>query len=393
MAFSPPHDFHLLAAMSNLKSQFFLDPEIHFLNHGSFGALPRPVFDVWQAWQRRLERQPVLLLAREFHALLRTVRERLGTAFNADPDDLLLVPNATFAVNLVARSILLRPGDEVLASNHEYGACDHVWEFVCGKSGAHYRRQAIPLPAADTETMLEQFWQGVTPQTRVIFLSHISSPTALRLPVEAICQRARDAGILTLIDGAHAPGQIDLDLSAITADFYTGNLHKWFMAPKGAAFLHARRACQPWLEPLVVSWGRLPGNDDSLASRLQWMGTDDPSALLSVPAALDFMAGYDWPTVRQRCHALLRESLAAISELTGLPPAYPLDGAHYQQMGIARLPATCNIEQVKTRLYDEFRVEVPLNDWQGEKFVRVSLQGYNQPEDCAALLAGLRALL
>lgn len=381
-----------MSSLKSLKSLFLLDPEIHFLNHGSFGAVPQPVFAAWQDWQRRLERQPVRFFIGEYHELLRQARLRLAEHLAADADDLLFVPNATFAVNLVARSILLREGDEVLSSNHEYGACENVWEFVCHKAGARYLRQALPL-AGDEETLTDAFWAGVTPRTRVIFLSHISSPTARQLPIDAICRRARAAGILTVIDGAHAPGQIDLDLNGIDADFYTGNLHKWFMAPKGAAFLHARRSQQAWLEPLVISWGQQPGMPDCLASRLQWMGTDDPSAMLAVPTAIDFMAEHDWPGVRQGCHALLRKTLAEIGQLTGLAPAYPLDGPHYRQMGIARLPADCDLVRLKTRLLDDFRVEVPLIDWQGEKFVRVSIQGYNDEADCAALLAGLRALL
>ena len=379
--------------MRDLKSQFLLDPDVHFLNHGSFGAVPRPVFEVWQDWQRRLERQPVALLGRELPGLLRTARERLAQYLIADPDDLLFVPNATLGVNLVARTLRLAPGDEVLASNHEYGACDRIWEFVCGASGAHYVRRELPLPATCGTDLVDAFWQGVTPRTRVIFLSHITSPTALRLPVEAICKRARAAGIVTVIDAAHAPGQIALDLTAQDADFVTGNLHKWVMAPKGAAFLHVRRSLQEALDPLVVSWGRLPGGEANLAGRLQWMGTADPSAWLSVPAALDFAEAHDWATVRADCHALLRETLMQIGALTGLPPAYALDADCYAQMGIARLPIACDIDALKARLYDDYRVEVPLIDWAGEKFIRVSIQGYNTAADTAALLAALRTLL
>lgn len=379
--------------MRDLKSLFLLDPEVHFLNHGSFGAVPRPVFEVWQDWQQRLERQPVAFLGRELPGLLRAARERLAQTLVADPDDLLFVPNATLGVNLVARSLRLAPGDEVLASNHEYGACDRIWEFVCGGAGARYVQQPLPLPAANTAAQVDAFWQGVTARTRVIFLSHITSPTALRLPVEAICQRARAAGILTVIDAAHAPGQIALDLKAQEADFVTGNLHKWAMAPKGAAFLYVRREHQAALDPLVVSWGRLPGNEANLAGRLQWMGTADPSAWLSVPAALDFAVANDWASVSADCHALLRETLLQIAALTGLPPAYPPESDAYVQMGIARLPAACDLEVLKARLYDDFRVEVPLIDWAGEKFVRVSIQGYNTAADTAALLAGLQALL
>ncbi len=266
-----------------LKALFLLDPEVVFLNHGSFGATPRPVFEAYQDWQRRLERQPVLFLGRELDEHLRAARRELGTYLGADPNDLTFVPNATFGVNMVARSLVLRPGDEVLASDHEYGACNHVWEYLCGKTGARYVRQPIPFPAGSAGEIAEQFWRGVTEHTRVIFLSHITSPTALRLPVEMICQRAQAAGILTLIDGAHAPGQIPLDLEALAADFYVGNLHKWALCPKGAAFLYARRHRQDLVEPLVISWGwgadEPSGPDSPFVNRVQWWGNSRPGRL------------------------------------------------------------------------------------------------------------------
>ncbi|MCB8923129.1 MAG: aminotransferase class V-fold PLP-dependent enzyme [Ardenticatenaceae bacterium] len=213
--------------MKDLKPLFLLDPDVHFLNHGSFGAAPRPVMAAYQAWQMRLERQPVHFLVNELPGLLHAAREALGHYLHAPADDLVYVPNATYGVNVVARSLALQPGDEILTSDHEYGACDNAWALVCRKTGAVYRRQPIPLPAAPPQEMAAQFWQGVTPRTKVIFLSHITSPTALTLPVAEICARARQAGILTLVDGAHAPGQLALDLPALGADFYTGNCHKW----------------------------------------------------------------------------------------------------------------------------------------------------------------------
>ena len=237
--------------MYNLKRHFLLDPTVTFLNHGSFGATPKPVFAAYQDWQRRLERQPVLFLGREIDGLLRQSRQALGEYLDAAADDLVYIPNATHGVNIVARSLALQPGDEILTTDHEYGACDYTWEFVCKKTGATYIHQPIPLPVQSEDEIIEQFWQGVTLRTKVIYLSHITSPTALRLPVEQICQRARQAGIWTLVDGAHAPGQIPLDLKAVGADFYTGNCHKWLLSPKGAAFLYARREAQPLIEPLI----------------------------------------------------------------------------------------------------------------------------------------------
>lgn len=386
-----------LPTAPSLKSLFMLDPEIHFLNHGSFGATPRKVFEVWQKWQRRLELQPVKFLARDLEVFLQSARESLAEYLGCGTNDLLYVPNATFGINLIARSLHLRPGDEVLTSNHEYGACNHAWEFACSKTGARYVTQPIDLPVHSSEEILEQFWRGVTPRTRVIFISQITSPTALRMPVEAICQRARAAGLITVVDAEHSAGQIPLNLSKLDADFVTGNLHKWLMAPKGAAFLFARQECQPLLEPLVVSWGYgetpLSNSGSRFIDRLQWTGTYDPSAALSVPAAIAFSKEQHWDEVRQSCHRLLASTIEKIGELTGLPCSYPLTSDLFAQMGIAALPIDLDLVSLKSSLYDKYRVEVPLIEWNGQKFVRISIQGYNSPEDVEALVSALKDLL
>ncbi len=383
-------------AANALRDLFQLDPQIVFLNHGSFGAAPKPVFAAYQEWQRRLERQPVKFLGRDLANHLQTARQTLGTYLNADADDLVFVPNATYGVNVVARSLDLGAGDEVLTTDHEYGACDRTWQFLSQKRGFRYRRQTISLPVTTPETIVEQLWQGVTPRTKVIFLSHITSATAVRFPVELICERARAAGILTLIDGAHAPGQIPLDLTAIDADFYTGNCHKWLMSAKGAGFLYARRDQQRLLEPLVVSWGwgterPFTTNSDFL-DYLEWTGTHDPSAYLSVPAAIQFQEEHEWTAVRQQCHNLVNQALARISGLTGLEPAYANDG-FYQQMAIAPLPPIPDLTAFKTHLYDAFRVEAPCTEWHDRQFIRISVQGYNTQSDIDLLLAALQNLL
>ncbi len=380
-----------------LTPLFLLDSSIHFLNHGSFGACPKPVFEIYQEWQRRLERQPVLFLGRQMNDLDHQARQALGDYLHAPADDLAFVPNATHGVNIVARSLALEPGDEILTSDHEYGACDNAWSLVCQKTGARYVRQSIRLPVSSNEEIVEAIWQGVTARTRLIYLSHITSPTALRLPVEAICQRARQAGILTLIDGAHAPGQIPLDLPALGADFYTGNCHKWMLSPKGAGFLYTRPERQALIEPLIVSWGYSATPQTTTGSQyidyLGWTGTKDPAASLSVPAAIQFMHDHDWETVRQGCHELLSAALERLASLTGLSPAYPARVGFYRQMAIAPLPAAVDLLTLKARLYDEYQVEVPLTEWNGQKFVRISVQGYNTEKDLEALIAALRRLL
>jgi len=382
--------------MTSLKEFFLLDPAIVFLNHGSFGAAPRPVFEAYQTWQRRLERQPVLFLGRELDGLLRESRVVLGEYLNAEAEDLVYIPNATHGVNIIARSLQLKPGDEILTTDQEYGACDYTWDFLCGKHDAKYIHQSIHLPVCADEEIVEQFWRGITPRTKAIYLSHITSPTALRLPVEKICERARQSGILTIIDAAHSPGQIPVDLQALGADFIFGNCHKWMLGIKGAGFLYVRRELQPLIEPLIVSWGYRPTPETTTGSRyvdlLQWTGTKDPTAALTVPTAIEFMQKHDWESVRIQCHQLLRQAIGRICELTGLTPIYALDSDFYSQMGVAPLPAS-NLALLKRRLYDEFRIEVPLVPWQDRQFIRISIQGYNSQEDVDALIKALQALL
>ncbi|MEX0789014.1 MAG: aminotransferase class V-fold PLP-dependent enzyme [Anaerolineales bacterium] len=383
--------------MASLKTLFLLDPSVAFLNHGSFGAAPRAVMEAYQSWQIRLEQRPIQFMDVELPALLASARAALGAYLGAPADDLVLVPNVTFAVNAVARSLDLGPGDEIVGTDHEYGACDRAWRFLSQKSGFRYVRQHIALPRASDADILEGLWQAVTPRTRLIFASHITSPTALTLPVAALCSRARQAGILTMIDGAHAPGQIPLDVASVGADFYTGNCHKWMMAPKGSAFLYARPEVQARLEPLVVSWGWQPVPGFTTGSPFldifQWGGTDDPSASLAVPAAIDFMQQHDWPEVQLDCHQLLRETLGRVSELTGLPDAYGGDDGLYHQMAIAFLPDMADPDGFKKRMYAEHLVEVPITEWNDRRFLRVSIQGYNTQADVERLLEALRSML
>jgi len=293
--------------MNNLNQYFLLDPHIHFLNHGSFGATPKPVFEAYQDWQRRLERQPVLFLGREHDALLKESRTALGAYLNADADDLVYIPNATHGVNIIARSLNLQPGDEILT------------------------------------------------------------------------------------------GQIPVDLQALGADVVFGNTHKWMMSPKGAAFLFVRKEIQPLLEPLVVSWGygNAPqfGSGSRFVDLFQWTGTKDPAAALAVPEAIKFGADHHWEAVRQECHQLLVEAVQQVCQLVGLGPLYPLEPRFCAQMAIAPLPASADLLALKARLYDEYQVEVPLIQWQDRKFVRISIQGYNEVADVEALLAGLSHLL
>ena len=380
-----------------MKEYFLLDPNIIFLNHGSFGATPRPVLEAYQSWQTRLERQPVQFIVREMLAELKGARQTLGSYLNADADDVVFVPNATFGVNIIARSLSLNPGDEVLTTDHEYGACENVWKFVGSKNGAKLVKQSIPLPLASPMEVAEQFWRGVTPRTKAVFISHISSPTAVRLPVDIICKQARQAGILTVIDGAHAPGQIPLDIKAIDPDFYIGNCHKWMLSPKGAGFLYTRRELQCLVEPLIVSWGW--GEDSPFTSGskyldyLEYTGTYDPSAYLSVPAAIQFLEEHNWPEVQRVCQQILAECLQEINDLTGLNSVYTPEAEPFVQMAAARLPQLRDIVKFQAELLGQYRIEIPCIEWNGQHFIRISVQGYNTREDVDALVEVLGELL
>lgn len=375
--------------MFGLRNQFLLDPSVTFLNHGSFGATPRPVFRVYQDWQRELERQPVEFLGRRFTDLMQAARRSLADYLGTDADNLVYTTNVTESLNIVARSLNLGTGDEVLTTDHEYGALDRTWRFLAAERGFVYVNQPIPVPLTTRESFVEAFWKGVTPRTRVIFLSHITSPTALIFPVEEVIRRARQAGILSVVDGAHVPGQIQLRLDDLEADFYGGNLHKWLGAPKGAGFLYARPNAQHLLKPLVVSWGyeaEFPG-PSRFVDHHEWTGTRDIASFLSVQAAIEFQREHDWGNVRYFCHELVGEALKAICALYGTSPLS--DDLFYMQFCSIPLPETSDLGALKTRLYNEYRIEIPLILWNEHKLIRVSVQGYNTRQDVAKLVDAL----
>ncbi|MDP9366006.1 MAG: aminotransferase class V-fold PLP-dependent enzyme [Chloroflexota bacterium] len=387
--------------LTGMRDLFLLDPEVVFLNHGSFGACPEPVFAEYQRWQRELERQPVEFLGRRSEGLLDAARARLAEYLNTSADDLVFVPNATSGLNVVARSLPLAPGDEVLSTDLEYGALDRTWQHVCERAGAVYVRRHVRLPVSDPADVVEDIWSGVTTRTKVLFLSHITSGTALTLPVAELCRRAREAGILSIVDGAHAPGQIPLDVEGLGADVYAGNCHKWLCAPKGSAFLHVRPDQQSWVESLIVSWGWVEGNElhrpgGGFVARNQWQGTRDLAAFLAVPAAIDFQAAHDWPRVQAACHALAEEAVDRLIELTGLATISDRVNAAgwswFAQMVAVPLPRLDPLALYR-RLYEEHRIEVPITTWEGRPLVRVSFQAYNTRADLDALVAALDRLV
>ena len=379
------------------RSDFLLDPEIVFLNHGSFGACPKPVFEEYQRWQLELERQPVEFLGRRYHDLLDNARAELAGVIGADRDEIVFTENATMGVNIVVKSLDLQPGDEVVTSDHEYGACELAWKYLQEHQGVVVTRAAVPLPVTSTDQIVEAIWSAVSPKTKVIYLSHITSFSALRFPIEQISARARAAGIITVIDGAHAPGHINLDMHALDVDFYAGNLHKWFCAPKGAGFLYARPEFHEQMDAGIVSWGwgDRQGKDQpesQYISRNQWQGTRDPASYLAVPAAIKFQREHNWPQMQAECHALVSDARNRISNLTDLPVITPDSTDFFLQMATCPI-RTNDIPKLKDDLYTKYKIEIPCMDHNGRQFVRVSIQGYNTPADVDALLEALGALL
>ena len=395
-----------------------LDPSVTFLNHGSFGACPRAVLDAQRRWRDRMEAEPVRFLAIELEELLTAARTTLGAFVGADPDDLAFVPNATAGVNTVLRSLRFAPGDELLTTDHEYNASLNALRFAARRDGARVVLARVPFPVADPGAAVEAVLAAVTPRTRLALLDHVTSPTALLLPIGELVRELDRHGVDTLVDGAHGPGMVPLDLDALGAAYYTGNCHKWLCAPKGSAFLHVRRDRQGGIRPLAISHGASATRTDRSRFRLEfdWTGTVDPTAWLSVPDAIvtvGALAAGGWPAVMVANHELAvaaRELLCAA--LSVEPPAPDrMLGA----MAAVPLPLTPGPigEQASRALALESRlrdrgVEVPVVPWpapwlvdaddltaqtRGGLLVRVSAQRYNRLEQYARLAETLRAVL
>ena len=378
-----------------LRDDFLLRRDWRLLNNGSFGACPVPVFEDYQKWQRELEYHPGGFIP-GWASRLTEARTVLADYLHTDESRLAFVTNATMGVNVVTHSLRswLQPGDEVLTTNHEYGACNHAWQFNCGKAGAHYINHPISLPMSPSndpeeanrlagEAFLEELWAGVTPRTRVIYLSHTTSPTALTFPLEALCQRAREAGILTVVDGAHVPGERELFLDDLGADFYTGNCHKWMCAPKGSAFLHARPEVQNLIEPLIVGHGWFPDrtSEKPLVDYVEQFGTRDIAAFLAVPAAIKYMAQHDWPAVRARTHALALTVKRRLEEHFDTEPICPEHFDWFSQLCPIHLPDNTDMPKLGGILREQYQIEIPMINWNGTKIARLSVQIYTSQEE------------
>ena len=357
-----------------MRSEWRLDPDFLTVNHGSFGATPLCVQAVQNAWRERMEAQPTRFMS-QLPGLLRASADRLGAFLGAAGNDIVFTDNATTGCNAVLRSMLLRPGDEVLVLSHVYGAVRNTVRFVTEQAGALIRQAEIPFPAVSDDGVVAAVAGALTSRTRLAVIDHIASHSALVMPAERIVAVCHAAGVPVLIDGAHAPGQTDLDLTVIGADYYAGNCHKWLCAPKGSAFLWVAPARQAALHPTVISHGFGAG----FLQEFDWTGTRDPSAALSVPAALDFHARLGGPALRARNVALAAEGAVLVAHRLNTQ-AVPTGGA----MGLVRLPWDGPPLDLRARLLAA-GTDAPVHALAGSNWLRLSAFAYNELDDFARL--------
>ena len=380
---------------NNVSEQFLLRKDIHFLNFGSFGATPKPIFENYQHWQRLLEAEPVQFIAFDGIEYLSTSRSALAKFIHVDDkDDLVYVTNPSFAVNIIAKAFPLEEGDEILATNIEYGACDRTWDFYCKQKKAIYKRQPISLPIATKEKFIEEFFKGLTPKTKAIFISHITSATALIFPVKEICAIAKSKGLITIVDGAHAPAHVDLKINELAVDFYVGACHKWMMAPKGASFLYAHKSVQSLCDPLVVSWGYKAAkpSDSLFLDYHQMIGTRDFSAFLTIPTCIQFMQEHQWREVSKNCHETVLANANTFYELLGTKPISPLTNEWIGQM-ISIPIHTKEPETLQRILFTKFNIEIPIMRQGNDTYMRYSINAFNTIKDLEALHDALSTII
>jgi len=368
--------------MQNLKQHFLLRDDITYLNFGSFGACVKPVFEKYQKFQLELEQEPVQFITNNGLKYLQSAREALGNYVHCDKDDLVYVTNPSYAVNAIAKSFPLQKDDEVLATNIEYGACDKTWEYYCNKAGAKYVRHPVTLPVTSKEEFVEELLKGITGKTKLVFISHITSSTGMRLPVEEICAKAKEKGVMTFVDGAHACGQVPLNLQESPFDIYTGACHKWMMTPKGSSFLYARKEHQHFIDPLVVSWGykALFPSHSTFLDYHQTNGTRDYSAFLTIPTAIKFMEENDWWKVAADCRELVKANAGTLCKLLSSTPLAPLTDDFILQLFSAEIK-TKEPEKLHAHFYEKYKIEIPVMR-QGDKvYLRFSINAFNDQQD------------
>ncbi len=379
--------------MQNLKQYFLLRDDVTFLNFGSFGACPKPVFERYQQFQLELEQEPVQFVTVAGLSYLAEAREALGQYLHCSKDDIVYVTNPSYAVNTIAKSFDLKPGDEILATDIEYGACDKTWEYYCQKAGAKYIRQHIQFPIQSKEEFVASFFKGLSPKTKLVYISHITSTTGLRLPVEEICAIAKEKGILTFVDGAHAPGQISLDLENSPFDFYTGACHKWMMTPKGSSFLFVKKEYQQLVDPLIISWGynALFPSESPFLDYHQMNGSRDFSAFLTIPAAIAFMQKHNWEQVAADCRKLVKDNASAFCDLLGANPLSPVNDDFIVQLYSAEIKTT-EPEKLHRHFFDAYKIEIPVMRQDDKVYIRYSINGFNSQNDLDKLFSAIREI-
>ena len=381
------------SSISSLKKHFQLDPKFTYLNHGSFGACPYPVFNERKKWQKKLEFQPVSFIQDHAIESLEKSREALSSYIHCDKDDVVYFPNPTTAMNMVIRSLDLKAGDEVLSSNHEYGAVERTWKFVASQKGFSYKSIDIPIPF-DREDFLNRLKDGINSKTKIIFLSHITSPTAIIFPIDEVCKLAKELGIMTIIDGAHAPAQIDLNLNTLGADIYTGACHKWMCTPKGVSYLYVTKSFQKFIEPLVISWGWQDKlfTESEFINWHQWQGTNDFSSYLTVPVALDFFEKNNWDIVRSKCKNLILKTKDTFDDSNTV--CYPTtNNENYlgQMLSFMVNQNSSLVQNIKknptkilyyqAQIFEKSNIHITIIFWNNKVFVRISIQAYNSSND------------
>jgi len=376
-----------------MKDQFLLNPDITFLNHGSFGACPKPVFEDYQNWQLKLEQDPVQFTLKTGPEALTISRKVLADYINCEEQDVVYMPNPTTALNTVIRSLDLQDGDEILTSNQEYGALDRTWEFYCKRTGAKYVHANITLPLVSKEKYLEEFWKAITPKTKIIFFSQITSSTALIFPAQEICDKARELGLMVIVDGAHVPGHIPLNIKKMNPDVYTGANHKWLLAPKGNTFLYVKKEWQNKIDPLIVSWGYdadFP-SDSQFQDYHQYNGTKDFTAYLTTPACLNFFKENDWEEKKTICREQLKHFSPQIAKELNSHLLAPLSDNFLGQ--ICSIPIQTNQPyKLKNYLFDKHKIEIPIMAVDDQWYMRTSFQAYNQEKEIETLINAIREI-
>ena len=372
-----------------LKKLFMLDPNITYLNHGSFGACPKPIFEDLIHHQKKLEYEPVKYLDMNILDLLNKSRNHLSNYINCNINDIALFQNPSTALNTVIKSLNLQKGDEILSTNHEYGALNMAWRYICKKTGAKYIQKDIQLPLTSKDQFINEFSKSISKKTKVIFLSHITSPTALIFPVKEICKIAKENNIISIIDGAHVPGHIKLDIKDIKPDVYTGACHKWMCSPKGTCFLYVKEELQSIIEPLVISWGYEAevSSGSQFLDYLQWQGTKDISAYLTLPYTIKFLKKNNWNEVSKKCHNLTIWAKDEINNLLNQPSL--ADNDFLGQMSSFYINSK-NPKRDQLDFYNKYNIQIPFIKWNNQVLMRISIQAYNSKEDVNKLLEALK---